>query len=88
MIAQVYVNLMVKTLVLIILFSSVPLGVSLLTGLFVAVFQSVTQIQEQTLSFVPRFLGVSLSLLLFGPFIATELSGFMKLIFQLIGAIK
>ncbi|MCC6316085.1 MAG: flagellar biosynthesis protein FliQ [Gemmatimonadaceae bacterium] len=38
------------------------LAVALLIGLLVSVFQTVTQIQEQTLSFVPKLIGVGLTL--------------------------
>ena len=38
--------------------------VSLLIGLLVSVFQTVTQIQEQTLSFVPKLVGIGITLLI------------------------
>ena len=41
-----------------------PLGAALLVGLIVSVFQAVTQIQEQTLSFVPKLLAIFVVLLL------------------------
>lgn len=43
------------------------LSVSLTVGLGVSVFQAATQIQEQTLSFVPKLLALSAALILFGP---------------------
>jgi flagellar biosynthesis protein FliQ len=39
------------------------LAVSLIVGLIVSVFQTITSIQEQTLSFVPRLIGVGLAML-------------------------
>lgn len=39
------------------------LAVSLIVGLVVSVFQTITSIQEQTLSFVPRLIGVGLAML-------------------------
>ncbi|MBU1238756.1 flagellar biosynthetic protein FliQ [Myxococcota bacterium] len=65
-----------------ILFSAIPVLSSLLTGFFVSLFQSVTQIQESTLSFVPKFLAVSLSLVLTTPFIARELVSFYELLIK------
>lgn len=44
------------------LVSGIPLGVSLCVGLLSAVFQAVTQIQEQALSFVPKLFAVSVVL--------------------------
>ena len=43
------------------------LGFSLITGLLVSIFQAVTQINEVTLTFVPKILAVFLALALFGP---------------------
>ncbi len=71
-----YIYFIQKALLLLILFSAVPVLSALLTGFFVSLFQSVTQIQESTLSFVPKFLAISFSLVLMGPFIARELISF------------
>ena len=54
----------------------VPL-VSLAVGLLVSLFQTVTSIQEQTLTFVPKIVAVFLSLILLGNWMLTELAGFM-----------
>ena len=43
------------------------LGVSLAIGLFVGLIQSATQIQEQTLTFVPKLAGVALVIVITGP---------------------
>ncbi|NLG85992.1 MAG: flagellar biosynthesis protein FliQ [Firmicutes bacterium] len=40
---------------------------SLLVGLIISIFQATTQIQEQTLAFVPKILAVFLGLMIFGP---------------------
>ncbi|CRK80903.1 flagellar biosynthesis protein FliQ [Neobacillus massiliamazoniensis] len=41
-------------------------GVALLVGLLISIFQATTQIQEQTLAFVPKIVAVLLTLLFFG----------------------
>ncbi|MDM8347743.1 flagellar biosynthesis protein FliQ [Pseudomonas sp. sp1636] len=46
---------------------------SLLVGLMVAMFQAATQINEQTLSFLPRLLVILLTLIVAGPWLAREL---------------
>lgn len=51
--------------------------ISLLIGLIVSIFQTVTSIQEQTLTFVPKLLGVFLILILFGSWILNNLSSLM-----------
>ncbi|RAP30112.1 hypothetical protein C2W64_02667 [Brevibacillus laterosporus] len=43
------------------------LGIALLVGLMVSIFQATTQIQEQTLAFIPKIVAVFISLLIFGP---------------------
>ncbi|WP_138493964.1 flagellar biosynthesis protein FliQ [Paenibacillus pinistramenti] len=50
--------------------------VALVVGLLVSIFQATTQIQEQTLAFVPKIVAVLLALLLFGPWILTTLVDF------------
>ena len=50
------------------------LGVSLLVGLLVSIFQAMTQIQEQTLSFIPKLLAVAVVLLLLGPWMLSVLT--------------
>lgn len=51
----------------VILYVSAPLlGISLIVGLAVSIFQATTQIQEQTLSFIPKILAVILAIAVFG----------------------
>jgi flagellar biosynthetic protein FliQ len=52
--------------------------VSLLIGLTVSIFQTVTSIQEQTLTFVPKLLGVFAMLMLCGSWLLNNLTGFME----------
>jgi type III secretory pathway component EscS len=65
-------------LVLALLVSAPPLLVSWLAGLLVGIFQAATQIQEQTVAFVPRLLAVSLTLLAMGPSIGAQLLRFWE----------
>ena len=64
-------------LFLIIKVSAPILLVSLIVGLIISIFQTVTSIQEQTLTFVPKIIAVFLSLILLGNWMLGELSGFM-----------
>ena len=52
------------------------LGVILVIGVVVSVFLAVTQINEPTLSFVPKFLGTALALALLGPWLLRQLEEF------------
>ena len=51
--------------------------ISLIVGLIVSIFQTVTSIQEQTLTFVPKIVAVFLGMLIFGAFILTTLTDYM-----------
>ena len=61
----------------IIIASSPLLLISLIIGLVISIFQTVTSIQEQTLTFVPQIVAVFLGLMLFGPWMMDILSNFM-----------
>lgn len=64
-------------LFLIIKVSLPVLLVSLIVGLIVSIFQTVTSIQEQTLTFVPKIIGVFLALVVFGHWMMTAMVEFM-----------
>jgi len=54
--------------------ASAPMMViALVVGLVISIFQATTQIQEQTLAFVPKIIAVLLSVLIFGPWLLTTL---------------
>lgn len=56
---------------------SLPLlGVGLVVGLFIAILQATTQIQEMTLSFVPKIISVLLALLAASPWMLDKISQF------------
>jgi flagellar biosynthetic protein FliQ len=59
-------------LVLVLLLSAGPMLASMLIGLAVSILQATTQIQEQTLSYVPKLVGVFGSIALLGPWILAE----------------
>ena len=62
-----------------IIISSAPLILlSLVVGLLISIFQAVTSIQEQTLTFVPKLLAVFIGLMVFGSFILNTIVGFME----------
>ena len=51
--------------------------ISLVVGLIISIFQTVTSIQEQTLTFVPKVLIVFVTLMICGSWILDNISGFM-----------
>jgi len=58
--------------------------VAMAVGLVISVLQATTQVQEQTLSFVPKMIAVIFSLIIFGSFMMNTLVGFLGDIFELI----
>ncbi|NTU48245.1 MAG: flagellar biosynthesis protein FliQ [Syntrophobacteraceae bacterium] len=52
--------------------------VSLAVGLVISVFQAVTQIQEMTITFVPKIIVTFVSLLLFGSWMLSKLTDFTR----------
>jgi len=59
-----------------IMLSAPVLGLGLLVGLIVSIIQATTQIQEQTLSFVPKILAIFIALLIFGPWMMRVMTDF------------
>ena len=71
-------DLIRDALMTIILCAAPPLAMGLVVGITVSIFQAVTSIQEPTLAFIPKILAVLLSLIFFGPFILSTLTGFFR----------
>jgi len=61
--------------------------VALLVGVAIGLLQALTQIQEMTLSFIPKILIVFLSLMIFFPFMMSQLIDFGELLFDRIIAL-
>ena len=76
------IKLAEQAIYMIIILSAPMLLIALAVGLIVSVFQAMTQIQEQTLAFIPKILAVFLSLILFGPWMLTLLLDFTRDLFQ------
>ena len=55
------------------LISAPLLGLTLLVGLLVSIFQAVTQVQEMSLTFVPKLLVAAVTLVVFGPWMLRKL---------------
>lgn len=59
---------------------------SLVVGLIVSIFQTVTSIQEQTLTFIPKILVIFAGMLIFGSFILDTIVAFMQELWSNFGA--
>lgn len=67
-----------EALFLIVKVAAPMLLVSLSVGLLVSIFQTVTSIQEQTLTFVPKLIAIFLTIILLGNWILTQITEFMN----------
>lgn len=61
--------------------SAPMLVIGLIVGVVVSVFQATTQINEQTLVFVPKMISIFLTLILFGPWMLTRLTEYTNRLF-------
>lgn len=78
--SEIY-QLSYQSLLLILILSAPPILISMTLGLFVAIFQAATQIQEQTLSFTVKLVAVILTIMLMGGFLSGQIVQFATLIF-------
>lgn len=85
-IAQV-LDILQEAFVVMIKVAGPVLVIALVVGLVISILQATTQIQEQTLSFVPKLLAIVGSLILLGNFMLNTLIVFTEKIFQLIAGL-
>lgn len=71
-------------MLMVLLLGAPMLGISLLLGLIISLFQAVTQINEMTLTFVPKLVGIALILLTLGPWMLEQIVGFTARMFELL----
>ncbi|SHO49847.1 flagellar biosynthesis protein FliQ [Anaerocolumna xylanovorans] len=73
---DVVIDIIREALWIIIKVSAPMLLVSLIVGLIISILQTITSIQEQTLTFVPKFIAIFLIIMLFGGWIMSETRDF------------
>tara|TARA_R110002049_G_scaffold29972_2_gene101972 strand:- start:60191 stop:60460 length:270 start_codon:yes stop_codon:yes gene_type:complete len=73
------------TILAVLLASGPVLGVALVIGLVIAFFQALTQIQEMTLTFVPKIVMIFVTLLVATPFMYATLKHLSDTVFDLVG---
>lgn len=61
-----------------VMISAPLLLVALIIGLVISIFQAATQINEQTLSFIPKLIGVLVALVVAGPWILTVMTDYLR----------
>ena len=77
-----FVNFIIQKVIITVLYlSAPPLIASLAVGILISMFQAVTQLQDQTLTFVPKIIVVIVVLLIFGPWMLSVMGNFATVIF-------
>ena len=70
-----------EALLIVMIVAAPMLGLGLIIGLMVSVFQATTSIQEQTLAFIPKIIAVFVAILIFGPWMLRIMVEFFSGIF-------
>lgn len=78
------INVMQQAIYTVLMASLPMIGVGLVVGIIISIFQAATQINEQTLTFVPKIIAIFLSLLVFAGFIFNTVNNFTIRMFELI----
>jgi flagellar biosynthetic protein FliQ len=69
---EAIIRVLREGILLVLVLSAAPMLVSMIVGLVVSVLQATTQIQEQTLSFVPKLLATFLTIAILGPWMMQQ----------------
>lgn len=84
---ELAVDICRKAIQTILLGSAPMLIIGLIVGLIVSIFQAATQINEQTLTFVPKIVAVFVTMLIFGPWLIKLLVGFTIGLLDIMGTL-
>jgi flagellar biosynthetic protein FliQ len=85
---EAILRLLREGIVLMLLLSAAPMLVSTLLGLIVAILQATTQIQDQSLGFVPKLVAVTATIAILGPWMLQQLLRFTAAVFETIPMIR
>ena len=67
------INLVQNALTMVMILASPPLAVAMVVGLIISLFQAITQIQEMTLTFVPKIIAVIFTMMFLASWMVTKL---------------
>ena len=85
---EAIVRILREALLLVLILSGPPMAASMLVGLVVSIVQATTQIQEQTLSYVPKLVAVFLSIAILGPWMLVQTVRFTRILWEAIVLIR
>jgi flagellar biosynthetic protein FliQ len=78
----VIIDIAQEAIKVVLMISAPILGLGLLVGLIVSIVQATTQIQEATLSFIPKIIAISFALIVFGPWMMNIMYEFTVNLFE------
>ena len=79
---ELVLDIMRRSMVLATATATPILGIGMIVGLFIAVIQAATQIQESSLNFVPKLVAIGIVLLIAGPWMLDTLVSFTRTLFS------
>jgi flagellar biosynthesis protein FliQ len=79
---DVVINVSMQAMQLAFMVAMPLLLVALVVGLVVSVFQAVTQIQEQTLSFIPKIVAMGVTLVVLGPWMLNQVVAYTQQLYS------
>jgi flagellar biosynthetic protein FliQ len=85
---EAIIRILREALVLVLLLSAPPMLGGMIVGFLISVFQATTQIQEQTLSYVPKLVTVFVALAIAGPWIIAQAVRFAAIVFDSIVLVR
>ena len=85
---ELVINIVQNALFMLIVISAPILGISLVVGLLVSILQAATQINEMTLTFIPKLLAMFVVLLVAGPWMLNTLMDYTIRLFNSIPGVE
>jgi flagellar biosynthetic protein FliQ len=85
---EAVIRILREGILLVVMISAPPMIVSMLVGLTVSLLQATTQVQEQTLSFVPKLIAVFVTLAIMGPWMLQQAVQFTNALLSAIAEIS
>ncbi|MBI2791099.1 MAG: flagellar biosynthesis protein FliQ [Gammaproteobacteria bacterium] len=79
---EIVIDLMRQSILVLLMLVSVLILPSLIVGVFISIFQAATQINEQSLSFVPRLIATFITVMVSSPWVIRVLTDFTNSIFE------
>ncbi len=80
----IVIKVLRESLMTVLIVSAPILGIGMIVGLVVAIFQTTTSIQEQTLTFIPKIVAIFMSIVIFASWIIRTLVNYTYKIFAMI----